>query len=123
MALVRIIEAIHLQGWMTNKNWMNVTYLTEMENKLERKGERYITATDKNKQRCWIVFGIYERMMFEVRRKTWTEKENKNQIKSAKHGWRKSTVAAAALILLIGEASVTTEFPWMDKKTKKCCFC
>ena len=34
-------------------------------------------------------------------------KENKNQIKSAKHGWRKSTVAAA-LILLIGGVSVTT---------------
>ena len=54
---------------MLNKNLDEWLYLTGMENALDEleKAEKnhivFQTATDKNKQRCWIVFVQRKKMM------------------------------------------------------------
>ncbi|MFR4971468.1 MAG: sigma-70 family RNA polymerase sigma factor [Lachnospiraceae bacterium] len=105
---------------MLNKNLDEWLYLTGMENALDEleKAEKNHTEvhrfSDSYRQKQTALLDSIcaaeendERMMFEIEKKNMDGKENKNQIKSAKHGWRKSTVAAA-LILLIGGVSVTT---------------
>lgn len=105
---------------MLNKNLDEWLYLTGMENALDEleKAEKNHTEvhrfSDSYRQKQTALLDSIcaaeendERMMFEIEKKNMDGKENKNQIKSAKHGWRKGTVAAA-LILLIGGVSVTT---------------
>ena len=105
---------------MLNKNLDEWLYLTGMENALDEleKAEKNHTEvhrfSDSYRQKQTALLDSIcaaeendERMMFEIEKKNMDGKENKNQIKSAKHGWRKSTVAVA-LILLIGGVSVTT---------------
>lgn len=105
---------------MLNKNLDEWLYLTGMENALDEleKAEKNHTEvhrfSDSYRQKQTALLDSIcaaeendERMMFEIEKKNMDGKENKNQIQSAKHGWRKSTVAAA-LILLIGGVSVTT---------------
>ena len=105
---------------MLNKNLDEWLYLTGMENALDEleKAEKNHTEvhrfSDSYRQKQTALLDSIctaeendERMRFEIEKKNMDGKENKNQIKSAKHGWRKSTVAAA-LILLIGGVSVTT---------------
>ena len=105
---------------MLNKNLDEWLYLTGMENALDEleKAEKNHTEvhrfSDSYRQKQTALLDSIcaaeendERMMFEIEKKNMDGKENKNQIKSVKHGWRKSTVAVA-LILLIGGVSVTT---------------
>lgn len=95
------------------KSWMNGYVLTGMENALDEleKAEKNHTEvhrfSDSYRQKQTALLDSIcaaeendERMMFEIEKKNMDGKENKNQIKSAKHGWRKSTVVAALILLI-----------------------
>ncbi|MFQ9388470.1 MAG: hypothetical protein ACLR1V_06325 [Coprococcus sp.] len=97
---------------MLNKNLDEWLYLTGMENaldELESRKESYrgTSFSDSYRQKQTALLDSIcaaeendERMMFEIEKKNMDGKENKNQIKSAKHGWRKSTVVAALILLI-----------------------
>ena len=87
---------------MLNKNVDEWLYLTGMENALDE-----FEKAEKNHTEVHRFSDSYRQKQTALLDSICAAEENKNQIKSAKHRWRKSTVAAA-LILLIGGVSVTT---------------
>ena len=87
---------------MLNKNLDEWLYLTGMENALDE-----FEKAEKNHTEVHRFSDSYRQKQTALLDSICAAEENKNQIKSAKHRWRKSTVAAA-LILLIGGVSVTT---------------